>query len=134
MTQKQSVIELIKAHLQEELAELRSGQLIENHPNPEIQAIERALLMYRFLPVRAFTREDVVEPVSLIELEFSGRSFWVLLVPQHGGLVTQHEGKPVQVLTPQSPIGEAMSGKKVGDTFTVQTGSGARQYRILNIV
>jgi len=131
---KNSVIQLIRTHLEEELAELRAADSISQQPNPKIQELERALLMYRFLPIREFGSEDVVAPASLSEIELSGRRLWVLLVPQHGGLVTQVEGKPIQVVTPNSPLGEAMLGKKSGDTFQVQAGTGTREYRILRIL
>ena len=90
--------------------------------------------MYRFLPLRDFTEEDVVAPASLVELELSGRRLWALLVPNHGGLVTSYEGCPVQVVTPHSPLGEAMLGKKSGDSFRLETSSGARLYRIVRVL
>jgi hypothetical protein len=132
--EKTSVIQLIRTHLEEELTELRASDSISQQPNPKIQELERALLMYRFLPIREFGPEDVVAPASLCEIELSGRRLWVLLVPQHGGLVTQLEGKPVQVVTPNSPLGESMLGKKAGDTFQVQAGTGMREYRIVRIL
>jgi transcription elongation GreA/GreB family factor len=132
--EKRSVIQLIRTHLEEELTELRATDSISQQPDPRIQELERALLMYRFLPVRDFGPEDVVAPASLTEIELSGRRMWVLLVPQHGGLVTQLEGKPVQVVTPNSPLGEAMLGKKAGETFQVQAGTGTREYRIVRIL
>jgi transcription elongation GreA/GreB family factor len=132
--EKRSVIELIRTHLEEELAELRSADSISSQPDPRIQELERALLMYRFLPIRDFDAGDVVAPASLSELELSGRKMWVLLVPQHGGLVTQFAGQPVQVVTPNSPLGEAMLGKKQGESFRVQAGTGTRDYRILRIL
>jgi hypothetical protein len=132
--EKRSVIELIRTHLEEELTELRASDSISSQPNPQIQELERALLMYRFLPIRDFGIDDVVAPASLSEIEFSGRKLWVLLVPQHGGLVTQWAGQPVQVVTPHSPLGEAMLGKKPGESFRVQAGSGTRDYRILRVL
>ncbi len=132
--EKRSVIELIRTHLEEELADLRAADSISNQPNSQIQELERALLMYRFLPIRDFGIDDVVAPASLSEIEFSGRKLWVLVVPQHGGLVTQLEGQPVQVVTPNSPLGEAMLGKKPGESFQVRAGAGTREYRILRIL
>ena len=125
---KKSVVDMIQTHLNEELDEARRNQQDE-----QAQSLERALLMYRFLPLRDFGQEDVIVPGSLAEVELQGRTSWVLLVPGHGGLVTFFEGKPVQVVTPQSPLGEAMLGKKAGDTFAVTTHSGQRDYRILRI-
>lgn len=131
---KRSVIELIRVHLEEELAELRAGSMISQEPDPRIQELERALLMYRFLPIRDLGPEEVVSPASLSEIEHSGRKTWVLLVPQHGGLITHFEGQPVQVVTPNSPLGEAMLGKKTGESFSIQTSQGTRDYRVIRIL
>ena len=131
---KRSVIRMIQSHLEEELSERRAADSISKSPSPELQELERAALMYRFLPLRDFTEEDVVAPASLVELELSGRRLWVLVVPNHGGLVTSYEGCPVQVVTPHSPLGEAMLGKKSGDSFRLETSSGARLYRIVRVL
>ena len=131
---KRSVIRMIQSHLEDELSERRASDSISRSPSAELQELERAVLMYRFLPIRDFTDEDVVAPASLVELELSGRRLWVLVVPNHGGLVTSHEGRPVQVVTPNSPLGEALLGKKTGESFTVEAGSGIREYRILRIL
>jgi hypothetical protein len=123
---KKAVIEMIQKHLEEELVEENSGE--------ENSELKRALLMYRFLPVREFTTEDVIAPGCLTELQLGSRKAWYLLVPQHGGLVTQFEGNPVQVITPQSPMGEAILGKRCGDEITVKTSSGERHYQVLQIL
>ncbi len=123
---KRDVIDWIRSHLEEELKDNPGGE--------EAASLKRALLMYRFLPIREFSGDDVVAPAGLVELEFSGRTSWVLLVPQHGGLVTRFENQPLQVLTPQSPLGEAMLGKRAGDSFVVEAGKTQREYRIRRVL
>ncbi|NDD91791.1 hypothetical protein EBZ37_06875 [bacterium] len=132
--QKKALIEIIKEHLQGEITEIGSQSNPTEESRSELLALERALLMYRFLPIREFKGDDVIAPASLVEVEYSSRRLWILLVPQNGGLITHFEGQPVQVLTPQSPLGEAMLGKKPGDRFTVQTGSGQREYRVIQVL
>jgi len=127
--QKQELVSFLQKFLQEELEEKRS----EKKPKEELLELERAILMYRFLPLREFSDDDVIAPGSLTELELSGKKIWIFLVPQHGGLVTQFNGKPVQVLTPHSPLGEAMLGKKKGEPVEVLSASGVRIYRIIRI-
>jgi len=116
---KQSVIDVLKAHFEAE-------------PSSDTQ--KRALLMYRFLPVRESAPDDVIAPGSLIQVEVMGRQSWIFLVPQHGGLVTHVHGMPLQVMTPQSPLGELLLGKKAGQELNLKTHSGAeRVYRILSV-
>ena len=115
---KRKLIEQLKAHFQTE-------------------SNERALLMLRFLPIRdsssTSSENEVIAPGSLVRLEIQGRQSWVFIVPQHGGLVTDFEGDPIQVLTPQSPLGESLLGHKQGDQVELKTYSGtSRVYRVIS--
>jgi transcription elongation GreA/GreB family factor len=47
--------------------------------------------------------------------------------------VTQIDGRPVQVITPSSPLGEALLGKKAGEIFRVELRGGAREYQVISI-
>ena len=142
---KQALVDLIRTHLTEELAELQrsaGGQELpadtRNALRERAAEVERQILMFRFLPVREFGDGEVVCPAALVELELQSgagiRAFY-LVTPQSGGLVTSLDGRPVQVVSPQSPIGEAILGKKVGDLAEVAAGTGKppRRYKILSI-
>lgn len=126
---KASLISQIRQHFEEEIRELESAG--HGPQSTELQEKRRALLMFRFLPSRDAEPSEVIAPGSLVEVETAGRKSWVLIVPQHGGLILKFEGLPVQVLTPQSPLGEALLGKKSGQTaeLTTHTGS-SRSYKI----
>ena len=124
---KRKVISEVQAYLAGELSELSDNELERR------EEVRRLLLMYRFLPVREFGPEDVICPASLVELETNGVRAFYFIAPQGGGLITRVEGKPVQVLTPNSPIGEAVMGKKVGDTVEVAMKNHVRQYKIVGM-
>jgi hypothetical protein len=132
---KRALVELIKTHLEEELAEiLRSadaGSTRQSNsdgaaasaaesplPADAVEAlrgraseIQRQLLMFRFLPLPELGADDVVSPAALVELELAGagRRAFYFMTPQSGGLVTSVDGQPVQVIGPQSPIGETIT-------------------------
>ena len=94
----------------------------------------RAALMFRFMPSREQDPGDVIGPGTLVRIETGGRQSWVLVVPNFGGHVTDFEGLPLQVLTPSSPLGEALLGRRRGDTLTLTTRSGAtRIYRVVGV-
>lgn len=124
----QPLISQLKAHFETELAQAADPGTV--------QAIERALLMYRFLPVVESSGEsEVIAPGSLVKLSMGLRQSWVFMVPQHGGLVTDFEGLPLQVLTPQSPLGELLLGRSAGDSIQVATRSGAeRTYEVVSVI
>lgn len=126
---KRQVIEQIQAYLVEELRPL--AEATDNEKLTRAGEIQRQLTMYRFLPVREYGKDDVICPGALIELDLNGTRAFYFLVPQGGGLVMKIEGRPVQVITPQSPLGEALLGKKVGEKVLVEVAGKNREYRII---
>ena len=122
---KSTLISTITEYLSDEL---KSGASSEREK--EIKSI---LLMYRFLPVRTYGPEDVIVPSALVELKLGQAHAHYFIAPQGGGLITSVEGKAVQVITPQSPLGEALMGKKVGDTVKVDSRGSVREYQVVAI-
>lgn len=95
--------------------------------------IKRQLLIFKFLPVREFGPQDPIGPGALVELELNRTRSFYFLIPQGGGLVTNLDGRPVQVITPQSPIGEALLGRKAGDVIEIEARSALRVYKVLSV-
>jgi transcription elongation GreA/GreB family factor len=160
---KRRLVETIQSHLAEELATLvqaakaaheaathDESKAEDAHDTRGLEAsylagaqaqraaeIQSLLTMWKFLPLREYGSNDVVCPAALVELEFGHggkktRAFY-FIAPQGGGLVTRVDGQPVQVITPNSPMGEALMGKREGDTIEVETRSGTRSYHVITI-
>ncbi len=68
---------------------------------------------------------------SLLEVLREGRPAWFFLAPAAGGLEVAHEGRPILVLTPQSPLGRTLLGKRTGDTVPLPPKGSGRIGRIL---
>ena len=136
---KKKVVAEIQNYLAQELSDLapalESPEKLESEARGDladrVDDIKKQLLMYKFLPVRPFTAEDVICPGGLVELEINQMRAYYLIVPAGGGLVTRVDGKAVQVITPNSPLGEALMGKKVGDAADVEVGGKPRHYKVV---
>ena len=129
---KRAIVEHIQAHLSDELASLSGSP--DTGAGARAAEIEKQLVMFRFLPLRDYSGPDeVAVPSALVELEFGGREAFYFLVPSGGGLIMRIEEHPVQVITPQSPLGVALMGRKAGDEIDVQVGGGMRRYRVKSI-
>ena len=95
--------------------------------------LQRMITIYKFLYFPEFNPGDLIGPGALVQLELSGHHSFYFLVPQGGGLTLQMDGKPIRVITPMAPLGEALLGRTVGDTVEIEGAGGSRIYRIVSI-
>jgi hypothetical protein len=130
---------VLKSELLGELERYWRDQLASVQADEEQRvAIERQLLQVRFLPRREFSAVDeIIVPSALVEIETlredgkEGVHSWCYLIPTGGGLILSVAGRPVQVLTPQSPLGSALLGKKRGDDLVIPAGTKSRKIRVV---
>jgi transcription elongation GreA/GreB family factor len=156
---KKKLVDQVRKALEEELATLTTAANAareaatheENKPEDEydtrsveaaylasaqskrVEEIRKQLTVFRFLPVRDYGPNDAVCPAALVELDHKGTRAFYFIVPQGGGLVTEVDGKPVQIITPMSPIGDALMGRHVGDVIEVEMRNGTREYKVISI-
>lgn len=94
------------------------------------QELEELLALFRHLDVKDFTTEDKIASTALIKLTNDKKVSYFFLMPKGGGLTISHDGKTITLITPQSPMGEALLGKKVGDEIEVRIGKSVNDYEI----
>ncbi len=98
------------------------------------QVIRQALHDYRLLTPHVFGDDSPIRLTALVTLmgeDGSTRS--VFIGPAEGGLRIMDQGDEIMVITPASPLGRSLIGRRLGDC--VETGSGAsvREYEIVRI-
>lgn len=98
-----------------------------------VAELEQLIMGYRFLELKQFGDDDPIVATALVEVDNDGKHGWYFLLPKGGGLSFEHEGHTVQLLTPQSPLGEALVGRKVGDVAVLDTGRESREIEILSV-
>lgn len=94
--------------------------------------IEASLNVYKILEIKQFTDKTPIATTALVELDLDGKKSFVFLVPTRGGNNINFESKSIQVISPQSPLGEALIGLKVGDVAIVEKGDQTFEYEILS--
>jgi transcription elongation GreA/GreB family factor len=94
-----------------------------------MQAIEA----FEALPPRTFSADDGIDVGALVELETNGARTFYFIGPRAGGTEVQHETKEVIVLTPQSPLGQQLAGKKQGDTLQIELAGTRSTYHVLSV-
>jgi transcription elongation GreA/GreB family factor len=92
-----------------------------------------AINLYESLPARDFNAADRVDLTALVELEADGSKNLYFVGPKNGGLELEYKGREIMVITPQSPLGENLMGKKAGQRWTAKVGGSALKYHIISV-
>lgn len=98
-----------------------------------IGELEELITTYKFTEMKDFSANDSIGPSALVEVRLNDKISYVFMMPKGGGHVVQFQGHPVQIITPNSPLGEALQGLKVGDDAVVEIGTQTREYEILAV-
>ena len=95
--------------------------------------LNRLLLIFKLFPIREYTQADPIVPGALICLELNEKPSLYFLVTHGGGTLIEVNSQAIQLITPQSPLGDALLGKKQGDCVEIESRSGTREYQILSV-
>jgi transcription elongation GreA/GreB family factor len=98
-----------------------------------VAEIEQQVAVYKHVEVKDYTAQDKIGATALVEVEFDGRRSHVLVMGQGGGLTFHFENQAIQVVTPSSPLGEALLGLKVGDVAIVDVADDELEYEIVGV-
>ena len=97
-----------------------------------IEQLRTDVAAVRAMPLRSFPTDGPVALGAVVQVQTDDeRRALYFLAPQGGG--TLLADGTVQVVTPMSPLGRALMGKRVGDSCEVQTGGKQRELEILSI-
>jgi transcription elongation GreA/GreB family factor len=95
--------------------------------------LEAAIVEYQKLGVKKFTDGDEINIGALVELEQLNEKSFYFLGPRAGGTEVVHDKKEILVITPQSPLGEQLVGKKSGDKLQLKLGKETRAAKIISV-
>jgi transcription elongation GreA/GreB family factor len=82
---------------------------------------------------RAFGDDDAIGPGALVRASVGDEERIVFVVPHGGGSELEVGGVRVTVVTPSSPVGEALSGKRTGDDFELTVRGVRREWVVEEI-
>jgi transcription elongation GreA/GreB family factor len=95
--------------------------------------LEAAIVEFEKLVGKKFGAGDVIGVGALVELEQAGEKSYYFLGPRAGGTEVLHDRKEIMVITPQSPLGEQLAGKKSGDMLQLKLGHETRPAKIAGV-
>jgi transcription elongation GreA/GreB family factor len=95
------------------------------------EELRDGLAAIRGMELEAFTEDQPVGMGALVTAAEAKRKVRLFIAPHGGG--TRLAKGAVQVVTPRSPLGEALIGKRVGDDCEVLTGGNRREMELVGI-
>jgi Transcription elongation factor, GreA/GreB, C-term len=93
--------------------------------------LSQALTSVTLLELRRFEPSSVISVSALVGLDDGERTVFYFMAPMGGGLELDVDGHAVRVLTPQSPVGRALVGQRLGSDIEVRTPQGLREYSVV---
>lgn len=95
--------------------------------------IEAAIAEFEKLPVKKFGTDKPIGLGALVELEHGSEKSFYFIGPRAGGTEVLHDKKEILVITPQSPLGEQLMGKKSGEQLQLTVGSMRQPASIISV-
>jgi transcription elongation GreA/GreB family factor len=75
----------------------------------------------------------VIESGSVVELDADGTPVFYAVLPFGAGLAATVNGKKVSVVTLESPLGQVIVGKKVGDIFEFRRSGSVKEFAVKQV-
>ena len=98
-----------------------------------VAEIEGFLTTLKYLKVASFNSKTPIASTALVQVEHEDKTSWVFVLPIGGGLTLEFANQTIQIVTPSSPLGDAIIGLQKGDVAFVEVGNQVREYEILNV-
>jgi transcription elongation GreA/GreB family factor len=95
--------------------------------------LESAIAEFEKLSARKFTDADPINVGALLSLQVGGETLYYFLGPKAGGTEILHDRTEILVITPQSPLGEQLMGRKTGDEPHLNFGGTKQPAKIVSV-
>jgi transcription elongation GreA/GreB family factor len=92
--------------------------------------IQGAIAAFEKLDARKFGVGEPIDVGAFVELEFDGETTAYFIGPRAGGTEVLHDQREILVITPQSPLGEKLLGRKQGEVLKLKLAGVQNQYRV----
>ena len=81
--------------------------------------LQTSIALYQGLALPVFTSAQPIGLGAVVTLTAAGRKTCYFIGPRSGGIELTFDGTDVIVLTPQSPLGRLLVGRRVGDVVNI---------------
>jgi transcription elongation GreA/GreB family factor len=92
-----------------------------------------SIKLYEALTAKDFAADEPIDLSALVELAADCARTMYFIGPKNGGLEIEHQRTEITVITPQSPLGQNLMGKKAGQRWTAKLGGSVVKYHIVSV-
>ena len=92
-----------------------------------------SIKVYETLTTKDFAPGEPIELTALVELDSDATRSTYFIGPKSGGLEIVRRNKEIMVITPQSPLGQNLMGRKAGDRWQTKLGGATVKYHIISV-
>lgn len=99
----------------------------------QVAETEQALREFQAMTPRDFGPDDPVDLGALVELQGAKEKTLYFVGPRAGGTEIVHGKKEVMVITPQSPLGRELVGRRRGEKLRLEIGGTKASYTVSGV-
>ena len=89
--------------------------------------------LYEAMTAKNFAADEPIDLTALVDLDANGARSLYFIGPKNGGLEIEYKRREITVITPQSPLGQDLMGKKAGDRWVVKPPGSGVKYHIVSV-
>jgi transcription elongation GreA/GreB family factor len=94
------------------------------------EELAEQLQRFELAPLRAYEPHDPIGPGALVAVRVDDEERFFFVLAQGGGTELEVEGVRVTVVTPSSPVGAALTGRRVGDEYELAVRGVMREWSV----
>ena len=95
--------------------------------------LESAIAAFDKLQARKFAPGEPIDVGALVELEHDSERTLYFVGPKAGGTEVSYDKREILVITPRSPLGEQLKGRKQGERLKLDIAGARSEYEILSV-
>jgi len=99
----------------------------------QIADLEAAVSEFQNLRARTFREGETIDVGALVELEQGKERTFYFIGPRAGGTEVELQKHEILVITPQSPLGAQLVGKKQGELLKLTLPGSQNKYKVVSV-
>src|SRR5262245_27817519 len=99
----------------------------------QAKEIQDSITAFESLAIKQFSTGEPIDLTAVVELEMDGVLSTYFIGPKAGGLEIEDAGQEILVITPQSPLGKSLIGRKSGDRWLAELNRSKVKYHVVSV-